>query len=525
MRPVPLLLFFVIRLCSAQSLWLIPVPQQVVIKGGFFPLHSQCVLRDSAGRGAPAWSAMEAVLGRLGLDLPEIGRHPRSDKKSDGGIFLKVRETEAPGHYRLLIEPRYLEVAGSPSGVFHGLMTLAQLILGAPKAQDTVYLPCLQMEDQPRFGWRGMHLDVVRHFFPVEFLKKYIDLLALYKFNVFHWHLTDDQGWRIEIKKYPQLTQKGSVRHGSMVGHYNEGRVDDLPYGGFYTQDEVREVVRYAAERHITVVPEIEMPGHAQAALAVFPRLSCTGGPFEVGRVWGIYEDVFCTKEEVFDFLKDVLTEVASLFPSPYIHIGGDECPKTRWKVCGVCQGNIRRLGLRDEHALQSYFIRRIEAILQGLNKKLMGWDEIMEGGLAQTATVMSWRGTEGGLQAAMQGNDVVMSPGRPCYFDHRQKVPEDSLTIGGYNPLSAVYAYEPIPPQLPSEKHVHILGAQGNVWTEYMTHPAKVEYMVLPRLPALSEVLWSPAIKRDWQDFLRRIQVHKTFWQAGNYQYCETVE
>jgi hexosaminidase len=353
-----------------------------------------------------------------------------------------------------------------------------------------------------------MHLDVARHVFPVRFIERYIDLLARYKLNVFHWHLTDDQGWRIEIKKYPRLTEVGAWRRETVAEKNLEPYIGDgIPYGGFYTQAQVREIVEYARRRHVTVIPEIELPGHAQAALAAYPELACTPGPFEVRTTWGVDEDVYCPTERTFAFLEDVLTEVLALFPSPYIHIGGDEVPKTRWEESAEAQGVMRREGLKDEHELQSWFIRRIERFLTARGRRLIGWDEILEGGLAPQATVMSWRGTAGGVAAAQQGHDAVMTPGSHLYFDYYQGDPAfEPLAIGGLTPLEKVYAYEPIPDTLTPAEAGHILGAQANVWTEYLKTPAQVEYMALPRMLALAEVVWSPREARDWAGFARRL-------------------
>ncbi len=374
-------------------------------------------------------------------------------------------------------------------------------------------VPAVEIIDSPRFSWRGMHLDVGRHFFPISFVKRYIDLLAMHKMNRFHWHLTEDQGWRIEIKKYPKLTQIGAWRSESLVGHYTDEprKYDGVRYGGFYTQDEIREVVAYAAKRFITVVPEIEMPGHSVAALAAYPELACTDGPFEVEKLWGVHEDVYCAgKESTFAFLQDVLTEVMGLFPSTYIHIGGDECPKTRWKAHDLDQKRIKEENLKDEHELQSYFVKRIERFLSSYNRRLVGWDEILEGGLPPAATVMSWRGFEGGIEAANSGHDVVMTPTSHCYFDYYQSENTESepLAIGGFLPLSKVYHFEPMPPEIDPEKAHHILGGQGNVWTEYMKTEDKVEYMVLPRMSAMSEVLWTQESDRSYKGFVARLEM-----------------
>ena len=433
--------------------------------------------------------------------------------------------------YRLNVTSDAVTVeAKTPAGLFYGLQTLTQLLFGDHTSGWSV--PVVQIVDAPRFAYRGMHLDVGRHFFPVAFIKKYIDLLAMYKMNKFHWHLTDDQGWRIEIKKYPKLTEIGAYRQETVMGknfeRFDRPYIgDEKPHGGFYTQEEVREVVAYARARYIDVIPEIEMPGHATAALAAYPEFACTDGPFDVPTTWGIFEDVFCPKEETFQFLEDVLTEVIALFPSQYIHIGGDEVPKVRWQESEVAQEVISREGLADEDELQSYFIKRIESFLQAQGRRLIGWDEILEGGLAPDATVMSWRGMEGGIEAAREGHDVIMTPTSHCYFDYYQADPEqEPLAIRGLTPLEKVYSFEPVPEMLSAEDAEHILGAQGNVWTEYMATTDYVEYMVFPRMLALSEVVWSPPDLRNWEDFVQRLPDHlRHFDTLGvNYRQPEVV-
>ncbi len=349
----------------------------------------------------------------------------------------------------------------------------------------------------------------------------------MYKMNTFHWHLTDDQGWRIEIKKYPKLTDIGAWRKGTLIGSYRDypHKYDTITYGGFYTQEEIKEIVKYASERNVTIVPEIEMPGHSLAALASYPEFSCTGGPFDVAKEWGVFEDVFCPKEETFKFLEDVLTEVIELFPGKYIHVGGDEVPKVRWKKCNYCQEMIKREGLKDENGLQSYFIKRIEKFINSKGRTLIGWDEILEGGLAPNATVMSWRGTKGGIDAATQSHNVVMSPGGFCYFDYYQGDPRfEPLAIGGYTPVEKVYSYEPTPSELNSDEEKYILGAQGNVWTEYIDSEKKVEYMVFPRICALSEVLWSPKELRDYQNFKPRLLNHFKILSKLNINYSKAI-
>jgi hexosaminidase len=353
-------------------------------------------------------------------------------------------------------------------------------------------------------------LDVGRHFFPISFIKKYIDILAMYKINTFHWHLTDDQGWRIEIKKYPMLTEKGHWREETMLGHYSDQKYDGIGYGGFYTQEQAREIVQYAAERYITVVPEIEMPGHAGGALAAYPFLGCSGGPYEVKKSWGVHKDVFCAgKDETLDFLKNVLDEVMEIFPSQFIHIGGDECPKDAWKQCSACQKRIKENGLKDEHELQSWFITRMDEYLTSKGRRLIGWDEILEGGLAPQATVMSWRGIKGGIEAAKQKHDVVMTPTDFMYIDYYQSKDKENepLAIGGFLPVEKVYSYEPIPVELTSDEARYILGVQTNLWTEYVATTKKAEYMLLPRLQAQAEVAWTKKELKNYESFIKRLE------------------
>ena len=438
-----------------------------------------------------------------------------ADARGDEGYTLDI------GRKSVLI------TANTTKGIFYGIQTLYQMLISGKTVMENgrrfIILPIVSIEDMPRFKYRGMHLDVCRHMFPVEFIKKYIDLLAFYKFNTFHWHLTEDQGWRIEIKKYPKLNEIGSWRKETLVGHGGKTpfTYDGVPYGGYYTQNEVKEIVAYAQKRMITVIPEIEMPGHSLAALASYPELGCTGGPYEVATKWGVFEDIYCTKEETFDFLENVLVEIIELFPSEYIHIGGDEAPKTRWIECVKCQNTINREGLKDEKELQSYFIQRMEKFLNKYDKNIIGWDEILEGGLAPNATVMSWRGTEGGIEAAKMNHDAVMTPGSHCYFDHYQANPKsEPLAIGGYTTLEKVYSYDPIPLDLSEIDSEHILGAQGNVWTEYMISPEHVEYMILPRMAALSEVVWTG--NKDWIYFQKRITDHFKIYEILGYNYCD---
>ncbi len=442
-------------------------------------------------------------------------------------ILFQFPDWEAglKGNYHLNITEKHISVLveGNGAGNLYAIQTLIQLF--SLEKTKSIKLPCVEIKDSPRFEWRGMHLDVCRHFFPVSFIKKYIDVLAMYKMNTFHWHLTDDQGWRIEIKKYPKLTEIGAWRKGTMIGPYSDQKFDSIKYGGFYTQEQIKEVVAYAAKKHVTVVPEIEMPGHSVAAISSYPWLSCTGKQIDVERGWGVFEDVYCTKDSVFNFLQDVLDEVSVLFPGKYIHIGGDESPKTRWKVCAQCQARIKNEHLKDEHELQSYFIKRIEKYLNSKGKQIIGWNEILEGGLAPNAAVMSWQGTEGGIAAAKQKHFAVMTPGSHCYFDHYQASPADEpLAFGGYTSLEKVYSYEPIPSELNKEEQHYILGAQANIWTEYILDEKQIEYMLMPRMTALSEVTWSPKENRNETDFLNRLQTHFLLLDKLGINYAKAI-
>ena len=437
------------------------------------------------------------------------------DNNSKKIVFEETKGIKNKEGYHLSIRKQEIRIkSASNNGAFYAIQSLLQLlpnaIFGSEQVENIKWeLPAVEITDQPRFSYRGMHLDVCRHFFPVDVVKKYIDLMALHKYNHFHWHLTEDQGWRIEIKKYPKLTEVGGYRDETLVGHYNDQphKFDATPHQGFYTQSQIKEIVQYAADRYITVVPEIELPGHAQAAIAAYPELSCTKQQLQVMKIWGISEEVFCPTEFTFTFLENVLDEVVDLFPGKYIHIGGDECPKVRWKESAFCQALMKEKGLKDEQELQSYFIQRIEQYLNKKGKQIIGWDEILEGGLAPNATVMSWRGNAGGIEAAKQGHDVVMTPTSHCYFDYYQTQHKDApLAIGGYLPIEKVYSYEPIPSELPQEMEKHILGAQCNLWTEYIKDEAQLFYMAYPRATALAEVLWSQKDSRDFELFMPRL-------------------
>lgn len=418
--------------------------------------------------------------------------------------------------YQLTITPKQIEIrAKTDQGAFYAVQSLRQLLPvdleNGTFYMENITIPCVTITDSPQFKHRGMHLDVGRHFFSVDFIKKYIDALAMLKMNTFHWHLTEDQGWRIEIKKYPKLQEVAAFREQTLIGSYNADpqQFDGKRYGGFYTQEEIKDVVAYAQNRHVTIIPEIEMPGHAQAAISAYPELGCTGEQIKVAETWGVFDHIFCSKDETFEFLENVLDEVLELFPSKYIHIGGDEAPKTHWENCPNCQQRIKEEGLKDEHELQNYFITRIEKYLNGKGRQIIGWDEILEGGLAPNATVMSWRGTQGAIEAAKQHHNVIMTPTSHCYFDYKQSDNEDEplANSGGFLPLEKVYSFNPIPEELTEEESQYVLGAQGNVWTEYIPNEKQVEYMVFPRILAMSEVLWTPTNNKNYADFIARVE------------------
>ena len=518
--------FVVFSVCFAfgqKPINVIPKPVKTTAINNNFSLNPKTIIVANNTNSFEVQFLKESIKQQTGLELITKNSH-----KIGSRIHLILEpDSQFPNKeaYQLnILGDRAVIYASSNQGLFYGIQTLLQLIPFTTNATE-IKLDNLMMDDIPKFQWRGMHLDVSRHFFSKEFIKKYIDYLAMYKMNTFHWHLTDDQGWRIEIKKYPKLTEVGSWRNGSMIGHYTDQTFDDIRYGGFYTQEEIKEIVAYAKERHITIVPEIEMPGHALAALASYPEFSCTGGPFEVGKTWGVLEDVFCPKDETFTFLENILAEVITLFPSEYIHIGGDECPKVRWKSCPHCQKRIKDEKLKDEHELQSYFIQRIEKFVNSKGRKIIGWDEILEGGLAPNAAVMSWRGTEGGIAAAKQKHFVVMSPGSHCYFDHYQGEPKNEpIAFGGYTNVEKVYSFNPIPKELSEEESKYILGAQANVWTEYINTPEHIEYMVFPRIAALAEVLWGTSNPNEYKVFETRLIQHFERYEKKGINYSKAI-
>ena len=457
---------------------------------------------------------------RLTLDLP-----------TDKNAVLGEQQQEA---YTITVGKKGVSISARQAvGAFRAVETLRKS-LPVCTSSDGVRLPFAVISDEPRFSYRGVHLDCARHFFPVDVVKRYIDLLALHGCNQLHWHITDDQGWRFEVKALPDLAPKGSVRQQTVVGR-NSGIFDGQPYGGYYTQADCREIVAYAAERFINVIPEIDLPGHMQAALHVYPNLGCTGGPYPVWQVWGVSDDVLCAgNPDVLTFLKTVYGELCDVFPSKFIHIGGDECPKGRWKQCAKCQAKARELGLKDdgrhsvENQLQTYINREMERFLHERGRSLIGWDETLEGGLTETATVMSWRGINGGIEAARQHHRVVMTPTDYCYIDYYQQKNTFScpLAIGGYVPVSKVYSFEPlIPDALTEEEQQYILGAQVNLWTEYIAAPEHLFYMLLPRLDAISEVQWCRPQQKDFEDFKTRLPHMKQIYDCMGVSYCRDVE
>ncbi len=482
---------------------LVPWPRSISPREGYFVWNRATRVvaagDDSARRVAAV--LVERVAAGLGF------RPALDGAAGENTIVLRLDAdlTEAQG-YRLRVDQNSVElVAKTAHGLFYGVQTLVQLLAKAGSE-----LPAVEIEDAPRFAYRGLHLDVARHFYPIAVVKRVIEQMARLKLNVFHWHLTEDQGWRIEIKKYPRLTEVGAWREQTLIGHgqAEPKRYDGVRHGGFYTQAEVREVVQFATDRFVTIVPEIEMPGHALAILAAYPELGCSPGPFKVVGSWGIFEDILCPREETFTFLENVLSEVIELFPGKYVHVGGDEAPKARWKSSEFVQRLKVEQNLRDEDEVQSYFIRRIDRFLASRGKALVGWDEILEGGLSPNATVMSWRGVSGGIDAARQGHDVIMTPTTHCYFDYYQGSPElEPPGIGGFLPLELVYEFEPVPSELNADEARHVIGAQANLWTEYLKQESHLEYMLFPRLFAMSEVTWTPAAAKNYAAFLRRAE------------------
>ena len=508
---------------KAQQSPIIPQPVDVKMGEGFFLIDNKTSVNFKAEQ-----TALKPAVDFFVSTIRHISGTALLVNKTAGKIIELILDKNASikeEGYQLMVNKSTIVIkANSYGGIFYGLQSLLQT-LPQVRTNAALKVPCMQVNDYPRFKWRGMHLDVSRHFFSADAVKEYIDLMAMYKMNTFHWHLVDDQGWRIEIKKYPKLTETGAWRvdqTDKIWGARPQAQPgEEATYGGYYTQEQVKEIVAYAKARNVTIVPEIEMPGHVASAISSYPQLSCTQLP-QLPMTGGNYTNMssnYCAgNDEVFGFLQDVLTEVIALFPSTYIHIGGDEVDKGPWKQCSKCQARMKKEGLKNEEELQSYFVKRIEKFIVSKQRKMIGWDEILEGGLAPEATVMSWRGESGGIQAAKMNHNVVMTPGTPCYFDHYQAGPEgEPLAIGGFNTLKKVYDYEPIPKELNAEEAKYVLGAQANLWTEFISTTEHVEYMVLPRMLALAETVWSPAANKNWTSFNERLKVQfKAFDQKG---------
>ena len=506
----------------------IPLPERIEMTGeGEFTLkRGAAVVFDGRDQDMArnAGFLRDYLKSDIGLEL-----RLRPDGNGENSIVLEQDTLIAEEGYRINVcEDGIVIAGGSPKGVFYGIQTLRKAVPAQDGKCSEITFPCGKAAASPRFAYRGMHSDVVRHWFPMDYMKKYIDLMAFHGMNILHWHLSDDQGWRIEIKRYPELTEIGSYRDGTMVGR-DTSVFDGVPVSGYFTQDEILEVVKYAADRYITVIPEIDIPGHMMAALHCFPQLGCTGGPYEVSKIWGVMPDILCAgNEDTFTFLEGVFSEICEMFPSEYIHIGGDEAPRVRWEACPKCQARIKAEGLRDdasssaEAKLQSYFMTRVEDFLKTKGRRVIGWDEILEGGVSQSAAIMSWRGVDGGLEATRRGHDVIMTPCQYMYFDYYQTddFENEPMAMTGYVPLEKVYSFEPMLPEMTAEERSHILGVQANLWAEYISTPEHAFYMALPRMAALSEVQWLRPEHKDWNSFEERLQSFVKFYDRDGYRY-----
>lgn len=510
---------------------IIPQPQEVAeAQGAAFKLSGSTVIAypaDNADLQRDAEFLADYVATLTGHQLKLT-----TDAPSKNAIVLSANlQNENPDAYQLTVNSDLITINGaSPAGAFYGVQTLRKSIPAAEQAD--VEFPAVTITDEPRFSYRGAHFDVSRHFFPLDSVKSFVDMLALHNINRLHWHLTDDQGWRVEIKSRPGLVEKGSMRPQTVIGH-NSGEYDGTPHGGYYTQDEIKDLVKYAADRYITVIPEIDLPGHMLGALAAYPELGCTGGPYELWQIWGVSDQVLCAgNDSTYKFLDDVLGEIVELFPSEYIHVGGDECPKRSWEKCPKCQAKIKELGLKaDEHGskeekLQSHVIHHASDFLASKGRKMIGWDEILEGGLAPGAVVMSWRGEAGGIEAAKRGHDVIMTPNTYLYFDYYQSNDHanEPEAIGGYLPIEKVYSYEPMPEALTPEEAKHIKGVQANLWTEYIPTFSQAQYMELPRMAALSEIQWSKNTEKDFEAFAKRVPQIMKQYDAEGYNYAKHI-
>ena len=509
-----------------NTISIIPQPQSVVEMDGTFTITKDtriCLDDMSEEMLRVAGFLNERLRQAAGFEL-EVVSEPGKDN------FIAFRNTEGvPESYTMNAGPDSFVVGyADGAGAFYAIQTLLQLLpveIFSQEPQKGIEwtIPCCSISDAPRFKYRGMHLDVCLHYFDLEFLKRYIDIMAAHKVNRFHWHLTEDQGWRLEIKKYPLLTEKGQWRKETVIGSLGSGIYDGIPHGGYYTQEQVKELVKYAADRYVTIIPEIELPGHALAAIACYPELSCgLEDHYETATRWGIFKQVYCPKESTFAFLEDVFDEVFELFPSELVHIGGDECPKASWKACSDCQALIKKLGLKDEYELQSYFVTRMEKYINSKGRQIIGWDEILQGGLAPNAKVMSWLGEEGGIKAAQQHHEVVMSPHQKYYLDYWQADPySEPLAMSGPTTLRTMYEYEPVPEVLTKEESKYIIGVEGCVWTEYMPTPERVEYMAWPRMCAIAETGWTHS-EKDWDGFTRRLEKHFGRLDGMGVDYCD---
>ena len=523
---------------------IIPQPKEVSLNDEKpFELNSKILVYYESGLQREAQFLSEYVNDIMGYALNVLEYQGQPD-----GIVLKVvpENFDQPEAYEINITPKKVEIIGADAaGVFYGIQTFRKSLPirctqsgDAPSPSERgaggskCYLPTATIRDWPNFPYRGMHLDPCRHFIPLDSVKVYIDMLAMHNMNQFHFHLSDDQGWRIEIKKYPELTEMGAYRNGTVIGH-NGNLYDTIRHGGFYTQDELRDLIAYAAERHINIIPEIDLPGHMQAALACYPQLGCTGGPYEVWKRWGVSEEVLCAgNEETMLFVEDVLNEVMDVFPSPYIHIGGDECPKVRWEQCPKCQAKIKELGIKGderfskEDYLQSYVMNRMAKVVEARGRRVIGWDEILEGDVSETAIIMSWRGTEGGIEAARKGHDVIMAPSSHLYFDYYQSedIASEPMCIGGYLPVERVYEFQPLPEELTPEQQKYIIGVQANIWTEYIAHFWHVQYMALPRMEALTEIQWNNPQERDFDAFVERCRHMVQLYELYHYTYADHI-
>ena len=532
---LPVCFLFLSAAAQKADFNVVPLPREITSQPGATPFvidrNTAIVEGQTAGEQRNARFLQQYILERIGWQLPIV-------RNAKGRASIAVRTLAADKEaaregYRLEVDAKQIRIEGNDdAGAFYGIQTLRKALphlSEGQKGKTPVTVPATRVSDAPRFGYRGMELDVARHFVAPDSVKRFIDLLALHNINRFHWHLTDDQGWRIEIKRYPRLTTVGSQRAQTVIGH-NTGKYDGRPHGGFYTQEQCRDIVRYAAERNITVIPEIDLPGHMVAALAAYPELGCTGGPYEVRQFWGVADDVLCAgNPKTYEFIDNVLDEVTKIFPSTYVHIGGDECPKDRWKKCPKCQAFIREHHLEAEgghtaeERLQSYVIRHASEHLAQHGRRIIGWDEILEGGLAPGATVMSWRGEKGGIEAAKSGHDAIMTPNSYLYFDYYQSknTAEEPEAIGGYLPLERVYAYEPIPNGTDEATARHFIGVQANIWTEYIPTFRGVEYMALPRAAALAEIQWRPRGVRNYQEFLGRLPRLFSLYKEQGYNFA----